>query len=355
MVKIAWIHVDRLGCGSYRCWIPALSLEESKISSNNLLLQEDIQVLEDLEDLSKHDVVVFQRATSSLMLDMMIHLKSLGVKIVYELDDYLFDVPRHNPAAWFWNRKPIQKLLLKQLELVDAISVSTEPLAFQIQEMGIDISKIFVCFNHLHEAVWGTKTLNQRSSFKNSKLVIGWQGSSTHDVDFKEALPAIAKVLSERPDVVLRLFGDVPRSVRDSIPQDRFEWTGGVPFHLYPEMLKFINFDIGIAPCSLSKFNSCKSNIKWLEYSAIKVPCIASPINAYETSIESGKTGFVAHDTNDWYEYINQLLDNEELSLTVAQAAYDVVWETWSASSRIEPWERMIRALCPIQSRPLVV
>lgn len=340
MINALWLTSDKLGCGTYRCYIPALSLQESKVADNEFLFHN--QVTEPTpSDLDGKHVVVFQRAVGTLYIDMMKECARREIATVFEMDDNLFDVPRHNPASWFWRRKGIMKILHQQLDLADRVIVSTKPLLSRVlQEMkwGGDDHKVRLCPNHLHPAVWGRSVWGPVKPYDNQHTVIGWQGSSTHDTDFKMALPALARIIKERPDVVLRFLGCVPLSIRGVIPENRFQWTKGVEMARYPATLRYVNYDIGIAPVTDSLFNRCKSNIKWLEYSALGIPCVASKVYPYERSIEQGVTGFVAETEEEWYEYLTRLLNDPFLRQTIGTQAQQHVWQAHSQNQQAPKW-----------------
>lgn len=349
MTNLLWVYVDKFGCGAFRCYFPAYYLEQTQNYASNFIWQEHIVSRESyVNDLKDANIVIFQRSDRAIFLDLMKDCRARGIRTVYEVDDLLFDVPRHNPAAWMWRRKPVQKLLKTMLEMSDAVIASTKPLGERIEkEMGWTEGSVHLCHNHLNDIAWGPSVLDSITKLheNNGRIVLGWQGSTTHDVDFKEALPAIKRVTDENPNVILRLFGDVPRSIRGVISNDKFEWTGGVPYEQYPVKLKYCNFDIGLAPVTPSTFNICKSNIKWLEYSAIKIPTCASRVYPYEQSIKHGETGFLAKDTNEWYENLSLLVRDAQLRKKVGEAAHAVVWEKWSSPIHAPSWDRTFKSL----------
>ncbi len=340
MINILWLTSDKLGCGTYRCYIPALSLQNTKVADSDFLFHE--HVTEPVpDDLNDKDVVVFQRAVGTLYVDMMKECARRDIATVIEMDDNLFDVPRHNPASWFWRRKGIQKILAQQLDLADRVIVSTKPLLARVmQEMkwGGDNHKIRVCPNHLHPAIWGKGVWGEVKPYENQHLIIGWQGSSTHDVDFKTALPALRQIVDEYPNVMLRFFGCVPLSIKDVIPEARFQWTKGVEMARYPATLRYVNFDIGIAPVTDSFFNRCKSNIKWLEYSALGLPCVAAQVYPYATSIEEGVTGYLASTPEEWYAKLKALVEDADLRRRIGAQAQAHVWQTWSHNEHAPKW-----------------
>jgi glycosyltransferase involved in cell wall biosynthesis len=176
-------------------------------------------------------------------------------------------------------------------------------------------------------------------------LVIGWQGSSTHETDFKIIMPALKMICDEHPNVMFRFLGNVPEAIKGIIPNSRFQYTKGVPFEKYPPFLKFAHFDIGLAPITPSHFNESKSNLKWMEYGAIGVPCVASNWYPYARSIEEGVTGFLARNVEEWYTKIKRLVESPELRQTVGANAYQEVWENWSDTKHAYSWINAFRSI----------
>lgn len=349
MIKVTWLASDRLGCGTYRCYLPALGLQDARMADSSFLFHQQItdvdRFFRDLEEGTQ--IVVFQRAVGTLFVDLMKQCRARGIATVFELDDNIFDVPRHNPAAWFWRRKAIQRTLRQQIELADRVIVSTAPLRAMVMDaLGWgETDKIRVCMNHLHPAVWGRQVWGSVVPYHNQQTVIGWQGSTTHDQDFKQALPAMRLLADEFPQVMYRFFGCVPLSVKGIIPESRFQWTKGVQFERYPTAIRYANFDIGIAPVTDSTFNRSKSNIKWLEYSALGTPCVASRVYPYARSIDHGRTGFLATTTEEWYTHLKALVIDRELRATIGLAAEQEVWRAWGYETHGPKWAGVFNEL----------
>lgn len=351
MVRVQWIISDQNGCGSYRAYVPALGMQDRETAENvGFILQRQIHALDQPGLFEDIDVLVLQRSVGLLFRDIMKECRKRGIATIFETDDDLFKVQRGNPSAWFWGQKKIQRILRDQLGMADRIVVSTIPLQRRMQEeTQRPLTDILVCMNHLHPKIWGAENFMRTMPFPGNKIVIGWQGSTTHDTDFKMALPALQRILQERSDVVLRLFGSVPASIKGVLPENRFEWSKGVPFEFYPATLKYLNFDIGIAPITDSHFNRAKSNIKWLEYSALRVPSVCSSVYPYATSIEHGETGFLAATDDEWYRALMALVESAELRQKIGRAAYEFVWRDYAPGVRVPMWERAIteaRTVC---------
>jgi glycosyltransferase involved in cell wall biosynthesis len=319
--------------------VPAKSLEATGRFENHFIVHKESEDRwgPKVENLDGMDVLVIQRAAITSFEAWITAAKKAGIPVVYETDDDLFNIAKHNPVYDIWHKQ--RHLTRKLMERCDHIVVSTPPLKEAIgRHTDVPPDRITIGFNHLHPDIWGTEALAEAEPVPNGEyLYIGWQGSTTHDVDFQLAAPALGRVCEDFPQVRLRFFGHVPKTIHGHVPPKRFEWAKPVTFGDYPRNLRRLNFDIGIAPVTESKFNQSKSNLKFLEYAALKVPTVASKVWPYARTIKPS-TGFVAATTEDWYEALATLIQQPALRATLGQAAYDDVWANWGHTTRAQPW-----------------
>lgn len=338
MKKVLWLNADRNACGVYRCYVPSLSL--SGYDHHFLEHSDSLTILGPKEALIDDiDLVIMQRAVDPRFVQWADACKARKIPYLYETDDDVFHISKHNPVYREWGTKEAQTVSRRLMERAAGVIVSTAPLKDSVLEStDVPAGRIHVGLNHLHQNVWGPDALVVPTSDNGRRTVIGWQGSSTHNVDFTVVIPALERICADFPNVWFRFFGYVPLALKGKIPPSRFEFLKGVPFLQYPRNLKFANYDIGIAPLIESKFNRAKSNIKWLEYSTLRVPCVASPVHPYGTSIEHGKTGFLASTTNEWYDALAALILDFDLRARIGNAAHDHVWQAWS-TTRAKTWQ----------------
>ncbi len=86
-----------------------------------------------------------------------------------------------------------------------------------------------------------------------------------------------------------------------------------------PWMMKNLSWDVGIAPLEDTIFNRCKSDIKFLDYSALGVPGIYSRVPSYKETIHHLETGYLVENTpSAWTEALAELLTNNELRTQLA-------------------------------------
>ena len=93
-----------------------------------------------------------------------------------------------------------------------------------------------------------------------------------------------------------------------------------------------------------SPFNRCKSNIKWLEYSACGIAGIYADLPPYNTTIEHGTTGLLAGSNPDqWFSAIDLLIKNPELRRSIAANARRSVLSEYTLKTGAPRWLEVYR------------
>ena len=104
--------------------------------------------------------------------------------------------------------------------------------------------------------------------------------------------------------------------------------------------------DIAIVPLENNHFNRCKSNIKWLEYSACGIPGVYSDILPYNSCVTQGETGIlVGSSTGEWIDALKVLISQEELRKTIGKAAQKEVITNYSLSSKAHIYSDFFRSM----------
>jgi glycosyltransferase involved in cell wall biosynthesis len=160
-------------------------------------------------------------------------------------------------------------------------------------------------------------------------------GTRTHQRDFAQLVPTIARVLRERPECRLVLFAHRDdqyalvnlHEFPDLLAlESQIEWRDMVPLDRLPSELA--RFDVNLAPLEVGNpFCEAKSELKYFEAALVEVPTIASPTGPFRRAMTHGTTGLLADTPDEWYAAITSLLDDEPRRRRMARAAYwDVLW-----------------------------
>ncbi|MGH7153176.1 MAG: glycosyltransferase, partial [Acetobacteraceae bacterium] len=176
----------------------------------------------------------------------------------------------------------------------------------------------------------------RRSPTETGTIRIGYaSGSRTHQRDFAQAAPALARVLRERPSCRLVLFR-ANDSKEPVVNPDEFEclervraqieWRDLVSIEELPAELA--RFDINLAPLEPGNpFCEAKSELKFFEAALVEVCTVASPTGPMRRVIRHGENGMLADSESEWYRALTDLVDDPPRRQRLAHAAYlEVLW-----------------------------
>jgi glycosyltransferase involved in cell wall biosynthesis len=267
------------------------------------------------------DVIVWMSLHTPASFALFRNMKAKHDKIfLTEIDDYVLSIPRGNAASpYFAPGSPILQVALEQMKESDGLIVSTPYLGELYKPYN---RNIYVVENCVDTALWHKKT-----KFKDG-VKIGWMGGGTHEEDLEIVKDVVFEILEEHPNVSFHFLHGVPRFFRD-VPRIKAD-LGFKPVDKYPKWVMKAGFDIGIAPLEDNNFNRGKSNLRWLEYSAMGIPTVASPLPHFVQSIEEGKTGFIANTKDEWKTNLKNLIADKILRRAIGLNARKEVETNWS-------------------------
>jgi len=146
----------------------------------------------------------------------------------------------------------------------------------------------------------------------NPDPVIGWIG--THSTfRFLSALIPILERLSREYKFTLKLIGSGRDEVR--IEGVRVE---NLPWKLETEISDFQSIDIGLYPIFpdsdySNEWLEGKSGFKAIQYMAVGIPFVMSPVGVGSTIGSNGKTHLNAPNLESWYTSLSRLLESKKL------------------------------------------
>jgi glycosyltransferase involved in cell wall biosynthesis len=243
-----------------------------------------------------------------------------GKPVIYEVDDLLTNLPDGNNLR-FWAGETAE-LLPWLLPKVTAITVSTPSLA-----------QVFSAFNpsvHVVPNAVDSRLFRSDNLVSNGPVVIGFTGTPTHAADLERIEEVLFRVADRYGNKVAFTFMGYATDRFSSLPGFRFmEFQRA--YESYGKALSSSGIDIAVVPLQDNRFNSCKSNIKWLEYSACGIAGIYADLPPYNTSVEHGVSGVLVDDDPDkWFQAICLLVDHPQLRTRIAQQAKREVLSKYS-------------------------
>ncbi|PRY66350.1 glycosyltransferase involved in cell wall biosynthesis [Vreelandella songnenensis] len=303
-----------------------------------------------IKALQTHSMVIFYRVPGfPNAISIIEEAKRLNIPTYWEVDDLIFnrDVLLNSKTLAGLGQDDFQGLLtgaelyLKAMLSCDYGIASTTGLAEAMRESGM--KSVQVIENALDEQtlVVAEKVNEKRkTAVKDDTLrIVYGSGTNTHNVDFQEAVPALLDILATHDNVHFRLIGllDLPTEF------DQFESRiERIPVCSYEEYLESLaECDISIAPLEHYVFNDSKSNIKFLEAAAVRVPSVCSPRAAFTSAITHGVDGFLCETDDEWKDAFSQLVNSAELREEMAANAHAFVLQAYSpeniATQQLKP------------------
>lgn len=292
----------------------------------------DGPVVVDVDDRGA-DVVVLQLPKTAELVQMVSILQARGVAVVVEMDDLMTAVPAGTPGHQRLVMGGMGERALECARLADHVTVSTPALlpAYAAHGRGSVVP------NAVPRRIAELPPAYLREP---EVPTIGWAGSvHGHPYDLPEVGSGLQQALQAAPSrfVVLGQAGDAGQKLGLTRAPAEIPWLPDVESYL---QALGDEFDLGIAPLRIDKFNTAKSWLKVLEYSARGIYAVRSPSAEYERL----GLGWRARAAKDWAKGLSKGLLDPEWRVTQARAARDVVLDghltEHTAAAWVTAWER---------------
>ncbi len=238
-----------------------------------------------------------------------------GARIVYDFDDsiWLSNVSDAN-RRWSWVKDASKTS--KLIALADSVFAGNGYLAEYARGFNNQVLIVPTTID--------TGEYQPRTSRPEGPIVIGWSGSITTIQHFQYAIPALKAIREQYGDrVTFRVVGDGGYRVPAL-------GITGLPWRKDTELDDLRAMDIGIMPLPDDEWARGKCGLKGLQYMALGIPTIMSPVGVNSTIIRDGENGFLAHDVEEWVAKLGHLIDDADLRRRMGAEARISVEKDWS-------------------------
>jgi glycosyltransferase involved in cell wall biosynthesis len=153
-------------------------------------------------------------------------------------------------------------------------------------------------------------------------------------------LPAVAAVLRARSDVRFSTVGSAfADELVDEFGPERCRSLPFAPLEMYPASMS--TFDVALAPSGNNNLFRGKSDLRWLEASALGIPVVGDP--AVYGELEDGVTGLAASTPEEAEQAILALVDDADRRRALGAAARAYVAEHRRIEVVAERWAEVLR------------
>ena len=249
-------------------------------------------------------------------------IRASNAKLIFDFDDsiWLHDVSAGN-KKWEW---------LKNSDKTKQI-IQYADLVFAGNQYLVDYTKKYNKNVKLVPTTIDTE-YHIGSEVEKSTICIGWTGSSTTLKYFEDSIPNLLKIKQKYNEkVIFKVIVDVEKKY----PELGIMTT---PWSLDTEIDELNKIDVGIMPLPDDQWTRGKCGFKGLQYMALEIPTIMSPIGVNNDIIEHGINGFLASSNQEWIDSLSQLIESETLRKKMGANARKTIEQKYSVNSQKEQY-----------------
>lgn len=136
-----------------------------------------------------------------------------------------------------------------------------------------------------------------------NKLVIGWTGSHS-TVQYLDDLVPVIRELEKQYDLEFCV-------ITDRKPEFELRSLNYVQWKKETEIADLSRFDAGIMPLRDDKWSNGKCGFKALQYMALGIPALVSPVGVNTKIVDHNINGFICTTAEDWKNYLTLLLTDK--------------------------------------------
>jgi glycosyltransferase involved in cell wall biosynthesis len=235
--------------------------------------------------------------------------KVLRKKIIFDFDDsiWLPNTSESNRIAAFIKFHSKTGLICRWAY---KISVGNDYLADYARQFN---QNVVINPTTIDTENWHNPALYSPNPKNNNLTVIGWTGTHSTIKYLTEMMPILQDLEKKYAFKFLVISNQVPDFQLDSLVY--------LPWQKETEIRDLLQMDFGIMPLTDDAWAKGKCGFKALQYMALAIPALVSPVGVNTQIVDDGLNGFICARPEDWREKIIFLLENKPKSLTMGHLA----------------------------------
>ena len=181
---------------------------------------------------------------------------------------------------------------------------------------------------------------------RDDRVVLGWIGSPSTTGYLKLVEGAVAALARAGRPIVVHLIGAAPWTV-PGVSVRHVPWT------LDGEVDALATFDVGLMPLTDDPWSRGKGGYKILQYMAMGVPTVASPVGINAELVRDGITGLLATSEDGWRRALDVLVADAAARRRMGAAARVEAVTRYSLGYYAPLWVRGVTGTLPTAATPL--
>jgi glycosyltransferase involved in cell wall biosynthesis len=241
-------------------------------------------------------------------------IKRARVPMVFDFDDAIF-VSYRSPSNGYLSYLKFAAKTKTICRLASHVMVGNPYLAEYARQFNPHVTMIPTTID--------TQKYEVRRNQPSDVPIIGWTGSFS-TVQHLDTLAGALQGLARHERFRLRVIG-TPEYRLEGVEIEAIAWRSET------EVDDLRPIDVGIMPLPNDAWSKGKCGLKALQFMALGIPTICSPVGVNTDIIQDGKNGFIADTEEEWIEKLRLLLRSPELREQIGLAGRATVEQRYSA------------------------
>ncbi|HSE19117.1 MAG TPA: glycosyltransferase family 4 protein [Pyrinomonadaceae bacterium] len=258
-----------------------------------------------------------------------------GVPMVFDFDDAIF-VSYRSPSNGYLSYLKFASKTKTICRIASHVMVGNPYLAEYARQVNDHVTVIPTTIDTEKYRVPERKE-------KSGPVVIGWTGSHS-TVQHLDTMRGALKKLAEKESFRLRVIG-TPNYECPPVDVQAMRWRAET------ELEDLSEIDIGMMPLPDDRWSKGKCGLKALQFMALAIPTICSPVGVNTDIIQDDQNGFIAGTEDEWVEKLTRLLRSAELRRRLGNAGRATVEEKYSAITQTPRVYEIFESLLPSEKR----
>ena len=270
-----------------------------------------------LSDLGKYDIVYIFREAALLgppWFERKIAMS--GVPIVFDFDDAVF-VSYKSPSNGYLSYLKFPGKTAEICRLSTYVMAGNKYLAD------------YAFQNNKNVTIIPTTIDTDKYTFIERRepetIVVGWSGSFS-TIQHLDTIRDVLQELARDEKFLLRVIG-TPVYKIPGVDTEAIAWRSET------EIEDLRRIDIGLMPLPDENWTKGKCGLKALQYMALGIPTICSPVGVNSTIIQDGENGLLADGKAEWVDKIKRLIHSAKMRRDMGRAGRGTVEKYYSAKT----------------------
>jgi glycosyltransferase involved in cell wall biosynthesis len=153
-------------------------------------------------------------------------------------------------------------------------------------------------------------------------VVIGWTGSHSTMTFLEPLVPVLGELVQQhRIEVVI---------ISNKEPSFSFHGLRYLPWSEATEIEDLLQLHIGIMPLEADPWCEGKCGFKLVQYLALGIPAVASPVGVNQSIVEEDVNGYLCSTSEDWKEALQSLIGDARKRMAMGAAGHRKIVEHYS-------------------------